>query len=159
MTPLCTCGTAVLVARSNDDCETCNEKAEHKRKQPVHLFVGAFELLPDEHAPDCGNHGSALAESIADSRTCLAGSDVTESGTETPDGSAEHAYEVGFGITVEILPVRYRLADEGLLHDNGVDDEVAEEHSERENDDSGVRCTHARCGVCEISEVHRPHHE
>ena len=44
--------------------QTGKEEAEHKGKEAVDTLAGALELLPDEYAPDGGNHRCALAQCV-----------------------------------------------------------------------------------------------
>ena len=61
----------ISVAGDNDGCKAGDKEAEHGDKQAVDAFLRALELLPDEHAPDCGDHGSALPECVGHGGTGL----------------------------------------------------------------------------------------
>ena len=111
----------LITARCNDAGQSCDKEAEHQGQQAVHLISGAFELLPDEDAPDGGYHRRALSQRIRDGSAGFARSDIAESRTQAPDGAAQDSHQVGFQIPLEILLVRNRLSHERITHHQGIE--------------------------------------
>ena len=60
----------------------------------------------------------------------------------------------GIEVALEVFLIRNRLAYERTLHHEGVEEEVAEEHSERENEDGCIWSSLSCCRSCEVVEVH-----
>ena len=142
-----------LVASGNDTRKASNEEDEHQSEQPAGTLIRSFELLPDEHAPNGSNHGSTLAERIADSRTGRTCANVIEYRAETPDGTTEHTHQMSLSVALEVLAVTYRFTYERLLHHYGIDDDITEEHSNCKDYHACIGCKHSRSRVLEIIDI------
>ncbi len=68
----------------DDECETDNEKNEHREVEKTRLPWRALELAPDEDAPECRHERRALAESVGYSRARLARRDEVDAVTAAP---------------------------------------------------------------------------
>ena len=123
-------GVLSVASGEDDESESGDEEKEHESQEQVGALVGALELLPDEHAPDGGDHRCSLAEGVGDGGSGFPGGDVAAGRAETPDGASEDAHHVGGEGAFEVLAVAYGLTDEGTAHGDGVEDEVAQQHAD-----------------------------
>ena len=64
----------------------------------------------------------------------LAGSDIAEGGSQTPDHTSEHTDEVGPGAAFEIVRELHRRAHKRLFHDKRSENEMARKHRKGEDD-------------------------
>ena len=97
----------------------------------------------------------ALSERVGDGGPGLAGGDVAEGRSETPDGAAQHAHKVRGQRAAEVLAVADGRSDEGTAHGVGVEGEVAQQHADREDEDRRIGRQHAGRRGREVVEVHR----
>lgn len=71
----CFCFVRFLCAGFDDDAEADQEEHEHGEVKDVGFLGSAFEFFPDQDAPESGNEGRALAETVGDGGSGFAGGD------------------------------------------------------------------------------------
>ena len=54
----------LVTSREDNQSQARDKEQEHHAEQHIGLAVTALELLPDEYAPDGGNHRSTLPQSV-----------------------------------------------------------------------------------------------
>ena len=74
------------------------------------LFVFAVGIF-------VSNHSGTLSQSIGDSRTSFSRSNITTSSPQCPDSPSQNSNQMRLHISTEIVTIRHRFADKGVLHD------------------------------------------
>ena len=122
----------------NDEPDTDDETGKHQCQQAVDLFGCAFEFFPDKHAPQRGDEGGALPQPVGDRIARFAGGNDAERHADAPDDATEDAHEMGFKVARKILLIGDRFAFDRLFHEDGVEDKVAQQDTQRKDDNCGI---------------------
>ena len=142
-------------AGHDDEPQPRDEEGEHQRQQAVDRPSAAAELLPHEDAPHGRHHRRALSQRIRHRSTGLPGRNVAERCTQTPDRTAQHSDQMGRKAALEVVAVGDGLPVEGAFHHPRIEDEVAQQHADREDKDRRIGRQHAGRRGREVVEVHR----
>src|SRR5262249_41563290 len=113
--------------RHNNQRQPDQKARKHRANQTVRPLRRALELFPNKHAPKCRNHRRALPQAVGNRKTSAPSGDDVERHADSPNDAAENAREVRAQAALEIVAERNRRARKGLLHDEGAQNEIAEE--------------------------------
>src|SRR5215472_2513996 len=145
-------------SRHNNQRQADQKTGKHGANQRVRALGRAAKFLPDEDAPEGGDHRRALAESIGNRKARAARGDDVEGHANAPNQPAQDAGEVRPQTALEIVREGNRRADERLLHDEGAQNEIAQEDPHRKDENRRVWAKLSRLRQREVR-IHRRGHE
>ena len=88
----------------------------------------AFELFPYEYAPKCGNKCRSLPQSVGYGSSCLFGRNHAERLADAPDDSAQHPYQMGTNLSLEVAGHGNGFPFRRVFHRDSVKEEIAGEY-------------------------------
>src|SRR5580658_962344 len=120
-------------SRQDDQYKPDKETGKHRGDQTRGTSGRGAEFLPDENAPQGGDHGRALAQAVGNGEAGATRGDDVERHANAPDESTQDAGKVRADAASEIIRVGDGRSYERLPHKECVDDEVAEEDADGKN--------------------------
>ena len=122
-------------------------------------FGCSLEFFPDQYSPKCRNECRPLSQAVGDCRPGFARGDHAERFSQAPDHTAQHADHVGFETAFEIVGDPHGFTVHRTFHRDGVEQEIADENSDGEDEYGRIGCHFAGCGGGKIVQIHGSGHE